>query len=57
MSEHKPEWPEFGDLVMATIEKVMVYGAYAKLDEYNRQGFLHVSEISNARIRRIRDYV
>ena len=57
MSEHNPEWPERGDLVIATIEKVMDYGAYAKLDEYNRQGFLHISEISSARIRRIRDFV
>ena len=57
MSEHKPEWPEYGDLVIATIERVMDYGAYAKLDEYNRQGFLHISEIANARIRKIRDYV
>jgi translation initiation factor 2 subunit 1 len=57
MSEHKPEWPEYGDLVIATIEKVMDYGAYAKLEEYNRQGFLHISEISSGRIRRIRDYV
>ncbi len=58
MSEHKPEWPEYGDLVIATIEKVMDYGAYAKLEEYNnKQGFLHISEISSRRIRRIRDYV
>ena len=57
MSEHKPEWPEYGDLVIATIEKVMDYGAYAKLEEYNKQGLLHISEIANARIRRIRDYV
>ena len=57
MSEHKPEWPEFGELVIATIEKVMDYGAYAKLEEYNRQGLLHISEISSGRIRRIRDYV
>ncbi len=57
MSEHKPEWPEFGDLVVATIESVMDYGAYANLDEYNRRGFLHISEISSARIRNVRDYV
>jgi len=57
MSENKPEWPEFGDLVIATIEKVMDYGAYVKLEEYNKQGLLHISEIANARIRRIRDYV
>ncbi len=57
MSEHKPEWPEFGDLLIATIESVMDYGAYAHLDEYNKRGFLHISEISSARIRNVRDYV
>src|SRR4030066_1508225 len=57
MSEHKPEWPEPGDLVIATIENVMDYGAYANLDEYSRRGFLHISEISSARIRNVRDFV
>jgi translation initiation factor 2 subunit 1 len=57
MSENKPEWPESGDLVMATIVSVMDYGAYANLDEYNRRGFLHISEISSGRIRKIRDFV
>ena len=50
-------WPEHGDLVMATITNIMDYGAYANLDEYNRRGFLHISEISSARIRNIRDFV
>ena len=57
MSEHKPEWPETGDLVIATIADVMDYGAYANLDEYNRRGFIHISEISSARIRNVRDFV
>jgi translation initiation factor 2 subunit 1 len=57
MSEHKPQWPESGDLVIATIESVMDYGAYANLDEYSRRGFLHISEISSARIRNVRDFV
>jgi translation initiation factor 2 subunit 1 len=57
MSEHKPQWPEPGDLVIATIESVMDYGAYANLDEYHRRGFLHISEISSARIRNVRDFV
>ncbi len=57
MSENKPEWPEYGDLVIATIESVMDYGAYANLDEYKKRGFLHISEISSARIRNVRDYV
>ena len=57
MSEHKLEWPEPGDLVMATIVSVREYGAYANLDEYDKRGFLHISEISSARIRKIHDYV
>jgi len=57
MSEHKPQWPEPGDLIIASIESVMDYGAYANLDEYNRRGFLHISEISSARIRNVRDFV
>ncbi len=57
MSEHKPEWPEPGELAIATIESVMDYGAYANLDEYKRRGFLHISEISSARIRNVRDFV
>lgn len=57
MAERKPQWPEVGDLVIATIEKVTTYGAYAKLDEYDKQGLLHVSEISSSWIRNIRDFV
>ncbi len=57
MSNQNLEWPEPGDLVIATIKTAMDYGAYANLDEYNRKGFLHISEISSARIRNIRDFV
>jgi translation initiation factor 2 subunit 1 len=57
MSEHKPEWPEPGELIIATIESVMDYGAYANLDEYSKRGFLHISEISSARVRNLHDFV
>lgn len=57
MEERKPKWPEAGDLVIATIETVTDYGAYAKLDEYDKRGLLHVSEISSSWIRNIRDFV
>jgi translation initiation factor 2 subunit 1 len=57
MAERKPEWPEVGDLVIATIETVTDYGSYAKLDEYSKRGLLHVSEISSSWIRNIRDFV
>jgi len=57
MSVRKQEWPEVGDLVIATVETVIDYGAYVKLDEYNKRGLLHVSEISSSWIRNIRDFV
>ncbi|MGD8565063.1 MAG: translation initiation factor IF-2 subunit alpha [Candidatus Bathyarchaeota archaeon] len=57
MSLKREEWPERGDLVMATVENVLGYGAYVKLDEYNRKGLLHVSEISSSWIRNIRNFV
>ena len=40
MSEHKLEWPESGELVIASIESVMDYGAYANLDEYQKRKVL-----------------
>ena len=57
LSERKSEWPERGDLVIASIESVTTYGAYANLDEYNKKGLLHISEISSSWIRNIRDFV
>jgi translation initiation factor 2 subunit 1 len=57
LAERKPQWPENGDLVIATIETVTDYGAYAKLDEFDKRGLLHVSEISSSWIRNIRDFV
>ena len=57
MAERKPNWPDVGDLVVATIETVTDYGAYANLDEYEKRGLLHVSEISSSWIRNIRDFV
>ena len=44
MAERKPEGPEAGNLVNATVETVTDYGAYAKLDESSNHGLLYVSE-------------
>lgn len=52
------EWPEVGELVIATVAEITDYGAYVTLDEYDgKEGFLHISEISSVWIRNIRDYV
>ncbi|NIO38230.1 translation initiation factor IF-2 subunit alpha [Candidatus Bathyarchaeota archaeon] len=57
MAYSKKEWPEIGDLVMTTVENVTGYGAYVRLDEYDKTGLLHISEISSSWIRNIRNHV
>jgi len=53
-----PEWPEVGDLVIATVQRIVPYGAYVTLDEYdNKEGLLHISEVASTWIRNIRNYV
>lgn len=50
-------FPEVGDLVIATIDRITEYGAYVTLDEYGKEGFLHISEISSSWIRNIKDFI
>lgn len=57
MALRKPEWPDVGDLVIATVVRVTDYGAYVKLDEYGKEGLLHISEISSSWVRNIRNFV
>ena len=52
------DFPEPGELVIATVNKVTDYGAYLGLDEYGgAEGFLHISEVSTSWVRNIRDFV
>jgi translation initiation factor 2 subunit 1 len=57
MALKKQEWPEIGDLVIATIQEVTDFGAYVNLDEYDKKGLLHISEVSSSWIRNIRDFI
>ena len=58
MSTETQEMPEPGEIILATITKVMDHGAYVTLDEYdNIQGFLHISEIAPGWIRSVSRFV
>ena len=57
MKFRKGGWPEIGDLVIATIKKITDYGAYVTLDEYNKEGLLHISEVSSSWVRNIRSFI
>ncbi len=54
----KAEWPEVGELVVGTVERIVPYGAYVKLDDYEgKEGLIHVSELSSSWVRNIREHV
>lgn len=57
MAVKKAEWPETGDLVLASVKRITDYGAYVTLDEYGKEGLLHISEVSSGWVRNIRDFV
>ena len=58
MSTEMQEMPEQGEIVLATVSKVMDHGAYVTLDEYDDiQGFLHISEIAPGWIRSVNRFV
>lgn len=58
MSAEIQELPEQGEIVLATITKIMDHGAYVSLDEFDGiQGFLHISEIAPGWIRSVGKFV
>ena len=58
MSTEIQEMPEQGEIVLATVTKIMDHGAYVTLDEYDGiQGFLHISEIAPGWIRSVNRFV
>jgi len=51
------KWPEKGELVIATITKVFPHGAFAKIEEYGKEGMIHISELSPKWVKDIRNIV
>ena len=58
MSEIIEHFPEEGELVLATVNKISQHGVYVSLDEYDdSRGFLHKSEISTGWVKNIEKFV
>jgi len=54
----KQGFPEEGEFILCTVKQVLHNSVFVSLDEYeNKEGLIHISEISAGRIRNIRDYV
>jgi translation initiation factor 2 subunit 1 len=50
-------FPQEDELVLCTVTAVHFHSVFVKIDEYERTGLIHISEIAPGRIRNIRDYV
>lgn len=53
----KEGFPEEDEIVMCTVTAIHHHSVFVNLDEYDKSGMVHISEISPGRIRNIRDYV
>lgn len=52
------DWPSEGELVLGHVKTVKDFGAFLELEEYsNKEGFIHISEISSGWVKRIRDHI
>lgn len=53
----KKSFPAEGELVICTITKILPHGAFARLEEYSRDGFIPIGEIASIWVRNIKDYI
>ncbi|MEM5834314.1 MAG: translation initiation factor IF-2 subunit alpha [Candidatus Aenigmatarchaeota archaeon] len=50
--------PEWGELVLCTVQRISPYAAWCKLEEYpEAEGMIHVSEVSGKWVHDIREFV
>ncbi len=54
---HKDGYPEVDELVVCTVNNVQYNSVFVRLDDYGKNGLIHISEVSPGRIRNIRDFV
>ncbi len=53
----KSGFPEESELVLCTVTSVQHHSVFVKVNEYDKGGMIHISEVSPGRIRNIRDFV
>ena len=46
MNPEKKGFPEEGELLLCTVTKIFGHSVFVNIDECNRSGMIHISEIS-----------
>lgn len=55
---NQKDTPELDEFVIATVRKILPYGAFCTLDEYdNTEAFLHISEVASRWIKNIHEFL
>ena len=49
--------PQLDELVIVTVSKIFPYGAFCKMEGYDQDAFLHVSEVSSGWVKNIRNFL
>src|SRR3989344_8840742 len=57
MLYRKEGYPEEHELVSCTVTKILPQSVFVNINEYAKQGMIHIAEISPGRIRNLRDFV
>lgn len=58
MFYQKKGFPEENEILICTVKKILPHGVFVSLDEYkDKEGLIHISEISPGRVKNIRDFV
>jgi len=52
-----PGYPELNELVVCKIKGIKGYGAFVDLIEYEKEGFVHISQIASGWVKNIRSHV
>src|SRR3989344_4086814 len=54
----KKGFPQEGEILLCTVKKILPHSVFVNLDEYiDKEGLIHISEISPGRIRTLSDFV
>ncbi len=53
----KQGFPQEGEVLLCTVTSVQYHSVFVRIDEYDKTGMIHISEVSPGRIRNIRDFV
>lgn len=57
-NQNVKKWPNVGEIVVVRVDKVLDYGVFCSLLEYEgATGFVHISQVESSWIKNIRNYV